>query len=210
MHWRLQAQAIVIALTDCYDNVVPCFPPGYQAFDTIFAKFHEHLAFFVDCVGAAAATLSSNDILQVHTTVRFRRPLAGSSQLPWYAPQRHAGRIVARQRTKNNGISARPPSECCTCTNAGLGASSAAGWASDVQRLLCHRERFCACMQMIAWTQDFVHNCGELGLSDEQAAFSTAEGSGTALLISQYASRTYEMLHNWSVNILQVSRQCAG
>jgi hypothetical protein len=54
-----------VQLTDCYDNVVPCFPPGYQAFDTIFAKFHEHLAFMVDCVGAAAATLSSNDILTV-------------------------------------------------------------------------------------------------------------------------------------------------
>lgn len=77
---------------------------------------------------------------------------------------------------------------------------------------------------MIAWTQDFVHNCRELGLSDEQAAFSTAEGSGVALLISQYASRTYEMLHNWSVNILKVNadfvmgctsrflldRRCAG
>lgn len=55
----------MVQLTDCYDNVVPCFPPGYQAFDTIFAKFHEHLAFMVDCVGAAAAALSSNDILQV-------------------------------------------------------------------------------------------------------------------------------------------------
>jgi hypothetical protein len=55
----------VVQLTDCYDNVVPCFPPGYQAFDTIFARFHEHLAFAVDCVGAAAASLSSNDILTV-------------------------------------------------------------------------------------------------------------------------------------------------
>jgi hypothetical protein len=59
---------------------------------------------------------------------------------------------------------------------------------------------------MIAWTQDFAYNCRELGLSDEQSAFSTSENSGIALLISEYASRTYEMLHNWSVNILQVSR----
>ena len=36
-----------------------------QAFDTIFAKFHEHLSFMLDCVGAASAGLSSNDILQV-------------------------------------------------------------------------------------------------------------------------------------------------
>lgn len=57
---------------------------------------------------------------------------------------------------------------------------------------------------MVAWMQDFTYNCRELGLSDEQAAFSTADTSGTALLISEYASRTYEMLHNWSVNILQV------
>ena len=61
----VQAQAAVVQLTDCYDNVVPCFPPGYQAFDTIFARFHEHLAFAVDCVGAAAASLSSNNILTV-------------------------------------------------------------------------------------------------------------------------------------------------
>jgi hypothetical protein len=58
--------------------------------------------------------------------------------------------------------------------------------------------------QMVAWMQDFTYNCRELGLADEQAAFSTADTAGTALLISEYASRTYEMLHNWSVNILQV------
>jgi len=57
---------------------------------------------------------------------------------------------------------------------------------------------------VIAWTGDYQNTCRELGLADEQSAFSAAEGSGTALLISQYASRTYEMLHAWSVNILQV------
>jgi hypothetical protein len=68
---------------------------------------------------------------------------------------------------------------------------------------LQHRGRVLAA-QMVAWMQDFTYNCRELGLSDEQAAFSTADTAGTALLISEYASRTYEMLHNWSVNILQV------
>jgi len=67
-HAPPQAQALVLQLTDCYDNVVPCFPPGYQAFDTIAARFHEHLTFMLDCVGAAAASLSSNDILQARVS----------------------------------------------------------------------------------------------------------------------------------------------
>ena len=76
---------------------------------------------------------------------------------------------------------------------------------SHVYRACHHEAGLCLAAQMIAWTQDFSYNCRELGLSDEQAAFSTADNSGIALLISEYASRTYEMLHNWSVNILQVS-----
>ena len=52
-------------LIEIHDRVLPCFAPSQHAFDTIFAKFHEHLSFMLDSIGAVAASLPNNDILQV-------------------------------------------------------------------------------------------------------------------------------------------------
>ena len=52
-------------LADIYDFVSPCFPPKYDMFRVIFRKYHEHMAFMLDCVGACAESLANADILKV-------------------------------------------------------------------------------------------------------------------------------------------------
>ena len=51
-------------LADIYDFVSPCFPPKYDMFRVIFRKYHEHMAFMLDCVGACAESLANADILK--------------------------------------------------------------------------------------------------------------------------------------------------
>ncbi len=59
-----QAHAFVEQLADIYDFVSPCFPPKYDMFRVIFRKYHEHMAFMLDCVGACAESLANADILK--------------------------------------------------------------------------------------------------------------------------------------------------
>ena len=54
-------------LADIYDFVSPCFPPKYDMFRVIFRKYHEHMAFMLDCVGACAESLANADILKARS-----------------------------------------------------------------------------------------------------------------------------------------------
>ncbi len=64
-----QAHAFVEQLADIYDFVSPCFPPKYDMFKVIFRKYHEHMAFMLDCVGACAESLANADILKARAVV---------------------------------------------------------------------------------------------------------------------------------------------
>ena len=59
-----QAHAFMEQLADIYDFVSPCFPPKYDMFRVIFRKYHEHMSFMLDCVGACAESLANADILK--------------------------------------------------------------------------------------------------------------------------------------------------
>ena len=59
-----QAHAFVEQLADIYDFVSPCFPPKYDMFRVIFRKYHEHMSFMLDCIGACAESLANADILK--------------------------------------------------------------------------------------------------------------------------------------------------
>ncbi len=171
-------------LADCYDSVAPCFPPAHNAFDMIFAKYHEQLAAMVDDVGAAAAALSSNDILQVCSCPLPR--CFPTSSCSWVTRQQLATSTRAHQSPGTGAL-------CCMSTRSGVASCRQPATGASF-----------APLQMTAWISDFQSNARELGVADEQSAFSTAAGSGTALLVAEYGSRTYDLLHDWSVNILQV------
>ena len=59
-----KAHEFVVQLADIYDFVSPCFPENYAIFRVIFAEYHQHLAFMLDCIGACAQQLANSDILK--------------------------------------------------------------------------------------------------------------------------------------------------
>ncbi|KAK9827315.1 hypothetical protein WJX81_003676 [Elliptochloris bilobata] len=60
-----KAHEFVVQLADIYDFVSPCFPEKYAIFRVIFAEYHQHLAFMLDCIGACAQQLANSDILKI-------------------------------------------------------------------------------------------------------------------------------------------------
>ena len=71
-----KAHDFVVQLADIYDFVSPCFPEKYAIFRVIFAEYHQHLAFMLDCIGACAQQLANSDILKART--HGRRSCAAS------------------------------------------------------------------------------------------------------------------------------------
>ena len=59
-----KAHEFVVQLADIYDFASPCFPENYAIFRVIFAEYHQHLAFMLDCIGACAQQLANSDILK--------------------------------------------------------------------------------------------------------------------------------------------------
>lgn len=65
-----KAHEFVVQLADIYDFVSPCFPEKYAIFRVIFAEYHQHLAFMLDCIAACAQQLANSDILKARARYR--------------------------------------------------------------------------------------------------------------------------------------------
>ena len=51
-------------LASIYDHVVPCFPPSYKIFTTVFRQYHKQLDDVLYSISCCTANLANNDILK--------------------------------------------------------------------------------------------------------------------------------------------------
>lgn len=73
-----EADGFVAQLAEVYDYVVPCFPPHYAIFDTVWGHYHRQLGSMIDFVGLCVDNLANSDILKVVSWVSaYQDALAG-------------------------------------------------------------------------------------------------------------------------------------